>query len=496
MKVRQFITIMGVVALVAVIYSPSTIGISGDPGGDGGSGPSDTSPSGTSMFLSDLRASGYHVVVANTSQQVTNSLSGSQKKAYFLLGADSALSNAEVQAVQAGFRSGTVSILVAEGNDTNAALLSTLGASASGSPITDPLSPFKNPEVFVVALSLGPISTTGVIDIASPLRLSTTTLHPVASTSRLSYDGTNPNPGPRTVVAAGITASGARALVITDSAPFTNFLFNFTDSKSGVDEKAFVSSMVSWVDPANATVVLDASHYNAPKAPQFQFGIPIGPLVAYALEQNLAGLNGYYNSFPSQVSGFLGGFGIGVSPALAGTLVAAVVLISVYGAITRWFAQEKRGRDDQPAPSVEKTIVAESAARLDFLQTSRSKSLMVATLAQLYEVLDSIVTAEFGKGLSAVDERDLAQKVGPDGARRAKALFLNLSKLHDHATGKSRLIFPPVLRWRALASRMTRESEEFLNQLGMTIAGQEEAAERQSGSKERVEYLMRARVRA
>ena len=43
---------------------------------------------------------------------------------------------------------------------------------------------------------------------------------------------------------------------------------------------------------------------------------------------------------------------------------------------------------------------------------------------------------------------------------------------------------------------MTRESEEFLNQLGITIAGQEEAAERQSGNKERVEYLMRTRVRA
>jgi hypothetical protein len=58
MKLLQFVEIMGMVALVAVIYSPSTIGLSASPGGDGGTGHTDTSSSGTSMFLSYLHQAG------------------------------------------------------------------------------------------------------------------------------------------------------------------------------------------------------------------------------------------------------------------------------------------------------------------------------------------------------------------------------------------------------------------------------------------------------
>ena len=52
--------------------------------------------------------------------------------------------------------------------------------------------------------------------------------------------------------------------------------------------------------------------------------------------------------------------------------------------------------------------------------------------------------------------------------------------LHDYAAGKRRLLLPPVLRWRALTGRMTRDAEAFLNRLGMTIAG-EEAGEKVAG---------------
>jgi hypothetical protein len=249
--------------------------------------------------------------------------------------------------------------------------------------------------------------------------------------------------------------------------------------------------MVGWVDPdKNTTIVFDTSHYVGPQPPKFQLGIPIGPLATYALEQDLSSINGYYSSFPSQVSGFLGGYGIHVSDGLARALVASILLISVYGGVTKWFAPEKKGKDDQPAPNVERAIVAESKARVDFLQTSRSESFYVATLAQLYEVLDSIVLDELGKGISSVGEDELAAMIGADGARRAKRLFLRLSKMHEYATGRRRLLFPPVLRWKALTSQMTRESEAFLNQLGITIAGEEEEAERRSGM-ERVEYRLR-----
>ena len=212
--------------------------------------------------------------------------------------------------------------------------------------------------------------------------------------------------------------------------------------------------------------------------------------MAYAIEQDLAGLNTYYASFPSQISGYLGGLGINVSDGVATALVALVLLLSVYGAVTRWFAPEKKGRDDLPPPNVERTIVAESAARIDFLQTARSKGSYIATLAQLYELLDSIVAGEFGKGLSSIEEGELAAKVGADEAKRAKRLFISLSKLHDYATGKKRFLFPPVLRWRALTSRTTKDAEAFLNRLGITIAGEEQS------ENQRVEQLMRERVRA
>jgi|GEM_PF-4085215 len=495
MKLRQFVEILGVVALVAVIYSPSTIGLSASPAGDGGTGPTDTSSSGTSMFLSYLQQSGYHVKVANTTQEADASLGGQQKLVYVLIGADTNLTNSEVQRFKSGYDAGRFSALVAEGNTTNEGLLATFGAQTTGHPIVDPTSTFQDKRVFAVDLSLrapgafSQTNATGVIDIASPLLLSSSPLSPVATTSPTSNDMSNATLGPRTVVAAGASPSGSRVVVLTDSAPFTNFLFNYT--QGAVDEKAFVAAMLGYVDPGKSTpVLLDASHYSGAKAPKFQAGLPVGPLVAYIIEQQLSGLNSYYASYPSQVSGFLGGYGIHVSPGLAGALVGLVILLSVYGAVTRWFAPEKKGKDDQPQPSVERTIVAESRARMDFLQTSRSKGGYVATLAQLYDVLDSIVVGEFGAGIATVEERVLAGKVGADEAMKAKRLFLSLAKFHDYASGERRFLFPPVLRWRALTAKTTRDAEAFLNRLGITIAGEDQ------GSGQRVERLMRERVRA
>jgi len=494
MKLLQFVEIMGLVALVAVIYSPSTIGLSASPGGDGGTAPTDTSSSGTSMFLSYLHQAGYRVTVANTTDEVVSNLLGQQRLVYVSIGADTNLTSPEVKNFQSGYNEGRFSALIAEGNTTNQELLATFGANATGEPIVDPTSAFQDKQVFTVALSLqepnafSSTNATGVIDVASPLVLSSSPLHSVAETSPSSKDLGNATVGQRTVVAAGTSARGARAVVITDSAPFTNFLFNYT--QGAVNEKAFVVAMLGYVDPGKEMpILLDASHYKPADPPKFQAGLPVGPLVAFIIEQNLAGLDSYYASFPSQVSGFLGGYGIHVSAGLATALVALVLLLSVYGAMTRWFAPEKKGKDDQPQPSVERTIVAESRARVDFLQTSRSKGGYVATLAQLYEVLDSIVVGEFGAGISSVEEHVLAERIGADEARRAKKLFLSLSKFRAYASRERRFLFPPVLRWRALTVRTTREAEAFLNSLGITIAGEERSGQR-------VVDLMRERVRA
>jgi hypothetical protein len=486
MKTRAFLSLLGVIALVAVIYSPSSLGVSA--GGDGGTGPSDTSASGTSMFVASLRQEGYHVIIANDTSATLNSLRG-QSFAYLLIGADTVLSSQQVTNITSGYQAGKVSLLIAEGNKTNLALIEKLGATVSGAAILDPTSTFKDQRVFTVTPSLSP-EATGVIDIASPIRFikvpSLNPLRSVAETSAYSVDAANTTLGPRTVIATGAQGS-AHLLLISDSAGFTNGFFNYTSGQ--VDEKSFVDTMVTWVAPSKATtVVFDASHYAAPASPRLQMGVPIGPLVALVLEQQLSSLNSYYSSFPSQVSGFLQGFGINVSDSFAVAIFAVILLLSVYAAVTRWFAPEKKGKDDQPVPSVERTIVAESRARLDFLQSSRTKSFYAATMGQLYEVLGSIIAEEFGKDVSSVTEAQLSARIGPEGARRAMDLLVRLSTLYAYAIGKKRFLFPPVLRWRALASRMTRESEWLLNQLGITMAGEEP-------SKQKVEYVMRERAR-
>jgi len=489
MKLRGFLSLLGVVALVAVIYSPSSLGVS--TGGDGGTGPADTSPSGTSVFLAHLKQTGYHVIIANDTTATLNSLRG-QSFAYLLIGADKALSSQQVSNLTSGYQAGRISLLISEGNTTNSALLGRLGASVSGASIIDPASAFKDQRVFTLAPDFSLFAPSapvpvGVIDIASPIRFAgpsggLNALRNVGLTSPASFDTANPTTGPRTVIATGMQGN-AHLLLISDSAPFTNDVINYTGG--AVNEKAFVDEMVAWVAPTKSTtLVFDAAHYAGAQTPKFQVGIPIGPLVAYALEQQLAGMNTYYSSFPSQVSGFLHGYGVNVSDSLAGAVVGVIILLSVYGAVTRWFAPEKKGKDDQPLPNVERAIVAESRARLDFLQMSRTRSFYAATMGQLYEVLDAIVANEFGKDLTSLREPELAARIGAEGAHRAVLLIARLTALHNYASGKKRFLFPPVLRWRALTRRMTSESEWLLNQLGITIAGGEP-------TKQKVEYVIR-----
>jgi hypothetical protein len=174
---------------------------------------------------------------------------------------------------------------------------------------------------------------------------------------------------------------------------------------------------------------------------------------------------------------------IPVTLPLAILIAAVVILISIYGALTRWFATEKKQNDILPIPKVEQTIAAESRARTDFLQTARKKSFYVATLTQLYEVLDTIVTRELGAPIASVSQDKLVSVLGEKGAKDAIRLFARLSRIYAYSTGKKRFLFPPVLRWKALLSNITHDSEKFLNRLNITIMGNEE--------KNQIEYASR-----
>ena len=484
MKLRSFIYVMGFVALIAVIYSPSTIGAEAGSG-IGTTSPSDTSQGGASQFLSSLRQSGYHVVLVNDTQTEQRLLL-SGRSVFMLLGADLQLSQAEVQSIRARYQIGQLSILIAEGNKTNVAFLGTVyGATVSGAAIVDKSSPFKDQRVFTVTLKLAATPETGIIDIASPIQANSgSVLRPAASSSADSFDTQDSRIAARTVVASGTNAAGSRTVLITDSAPFANYLFGYNNQS--LNEKGFVGSMVDWVSRSNTSqpVLYDNYHYKS-AAPKFSLGIPVGPLVAYVLAQLLSGLNSYYASLPAQTQALFQNFGVSIPEALARLGIALLLLLSVYGAVRRRFAPEMKGKDDQPIPSVERSIVAESKSRIDFLTTSRNKSFYVATLARLYEVFDDIMTKEFGSGVSSLRLEELRTRFG-ERAEEAFKLFADLRRIYEYANGKRRFLFPPVFRWKSRVSTLTRRAEEALNQLGMTITGSAEM-------KKEVEYAIRGR---
>jgi hypothetical protein len=472
--------LLGIVALVAVIYSPSTIGI-GSGNSFGTTSPSNTSDVGTSKFLTFLRSSGYHVLLVNDTQSEQSQIAV-KRAVLFLIGADVPLASSELQSIQGRYNAGALSLLVAEGNKTNEALIHTLfNADVSGAAIIDPTSTFRDKRVFTITLSLGPSPTTGVIDIASPIRFASPALRPAANTSILSVDTLDQTIGERTVVGIGTPSRGARSLLITDSAPFSNYLFDYTDK---ADEKAFVGSMVDWTTRSNMSVpiLFDNFHYKS-TPPKFSLNLPVGPLVAYLLELQLQGLDSYYSASSSNSPNILQSFGIPLSNSALQVLLSILLLFAAYGAVTKWFAPEKKRKDDQPLPSIERQIVAESRARVDFLMTSRSKSFYVATIANLYEIIDDIVAKEFGTGVSSITSERLVERLGARKGGDASKLFADLRKIYEHAQGKRRFIFPPVFRWKSRVTRLTQRAEQFLNEIGMTIAGEEE-------SKKQVEYAI------
>ena len=105
------------------------------------------------------------------------------KNLLLLIGADNPVSQSELLAISNDYKAGTLSMLIAEGNRTNEALINTaLQVSVSGSAIVDPSSPFQDQRVLPVTLGLG-TQTRGILDIASPIDLGSSTMTAVARTS-------------------------------------------------------------------------------------------------------------------------------------------------------------------------------------------------------------------------------------------------------------------------------------------------------------------------
>ncbi len=501
MGLGKFVELMGLVALLAIIFSPSVLRI--PLGGQTKQTiPISDSPSGMSEFLATLRQGGYHLNIANSSQQLYTR----EKAAIFIIGAEETLASSEINSLKSIYRNGTASLLIAEGNVTNKALLKSLfNATVTGRPIFDPTSPFfynetgtRNGLAFIVEASLGSRRVQGVVDGTSAIQLGSNALAPLAHSSPQSYEegangthyfpanntlgrsgnGTrvvsNVNTGSLVVIAGGASDNGTRALLISDSAPFANYLFNST--RAGVDEKAFVMAMVDWVTGSNnaETIIIDNSHYKlVPASPGFpSLGLGIGPIATLLLEGYLSTADQYYTS-------------LSLLPPFEKLILALLIATSLYAGLSRRYASDRKGRDDEPLPAFETSIVAQSQDRLDFSKTSRTKGFYIATLARLYDVLDAIAVRQFGTPLSSLDAAQLVQTLGNERAAEATRLFSRLSKISEYANGKKRFLFPPVLRWRSTVSKLTNQAESILNEWGLTISGTGE-------SRARVEYRLRS----
>ncbi len=472
MSLRKFLGLLLLVALVAVLYSPSALQL---PVNGGGTSHEDSRTfKSMSPFVGYLR-SNYRVVIVNSTQSLLNELDGTGKVVYALIGPDQnhSFTRDEARIISERYRNGSLSLLMAEGNDTNNSFLTSLfQIRVAGDVITDPTSPFLDARVFTAASHLGSGNAIGVFDIASPIILQNQTfVTPFATSSPNSTEISNDfslkanvTKGPRIVGVSG-ELNGSRAIIVSDSAPFST-AYNAKFSELGVDEHAFVKSTVEWVtrSDGNATIILDNAHYAVPVINvqgSAGLNLSIARLFALALSSWISGTNEFYTGFLQA----LGPYAI---------IAVFFTTSSVYGILTSKYAAESRGKDDDPIPSVEKSIVAESREKTRFLRTTRDREFYVGTLQQLYDVMDSVIVREFGSSASFVGYEDLAQRLGDKGARDATRVLSRLFKLSQYAEGKLRFLLPPVLRWKRTFERLCAETEEILNLLGLTMTGSDD----------------------
>ncbi len=477
MNRKTFAFLLLFVALVAVVYSPSTIGLGASIN------PLTSSTGGLSHFLSYLRGAGYRVEVANTTSQEMSILQGGAS-AYVLIGADEPLTAQEQQAIYRAYRAGTLSIVMAEGNTTNAPFVEDyFGGQVTGVAITDPASPFADQMQFYTTMDLGGTVTQAFFDVASPLVITGNALTPVARSPPQSTIPGSQSPAPEVVAAVAQDQAGGRAFFVTNAAPFTNALMLPTPGATGApNDTSMVASIMRWAVPAgtNRTVLVDNSHYH-PTLPPISLGVPVGYLGLLLLDGLVSAIFSPFGLASSLFS--KGGSFLGIPSFVFSLVFALIALWFIRRMLKRYFAMEKVVKDDQPVPSVEKQVVAESKARSDFLTLSRNRSFYLATCAQLYDVVDEVSVMEFSEGISSLTAQKLTPRVGEAEAVKAAKFLAELSRLNDYATGKGRFMLPPLLGWKRKVASLTNQAEELLNALGMSMKGE--------GAPKQLEYTLR-----
>src|SRR3989449_11207279 len=475
MRLRQFISLLWLVALVAILFAPAVrFGLGGE------STQLAVSFQAVQPYLAHLESK-YEVTIVNDTDRLQAALNQPGRKAYFLLGPDENhnLTAREAQLISSQYQTGTLSLLLVEGNRTNNAFLnSTFDVQVRGDAIVDN-SDHNNfwthkphGQIFPVNATLDGQTVKGLIDVASPVIIGSNDKMWVVATSsvnstEISLDQNvtaDTQLGPRTVIAAAQTNDN-RALLISDSSPFSTE-YNQTFPMLGINETAFAMTLTEWVthsDPTT-TIIVDNTHYIPPaivNTSGFSIGIPVGRIFALILAIYLRLSNQFYTGFLDITRPYL-------------LVIALFTTWGFYGTLTKRYAKEKRGKDDEQVAWIEKSILAESREKKDFLTTSRKKGFYVATLDQLYNVLDSLVEREFGTTITDVGLDQLTTRLGEKQAMQGEKLFKRLGSIAKYGRGEKRLLFPPVLRWKSTTRNLTSQAERILNQLGVTMTGKDQ----------------------
>ncbi len=468
MKFGRFSELLIIVALVAAIYAPPIQLAAQDQFGSASAvRPLNTDWGGTSFFVAQAKEMGYQVVYSNSTIDDLMEVKG--KALYVLMGPDSALTNQEQTLIESKILSNDLTLLIAEGNQTNNKFLSRLfGINITGNPIIDPDSVFQDKRVLFATVQLNG-SHQVEINVASPIVQAGESVDgfnakPIGFTGRQSFDTDDSRAGSR-VVAATIDRNGATdGIIFSDSGIFINAVLNSTENR---DEQRLAANVIERLTQGDrkTTILIDNSHYEKNGA-AIPFNIPpIGMLVAVFLTSYLETFNQTYDTF------------LASTPVPLLLLIGISTLAGTYFGLKRWMGRQPIGNDAPKIPIIESTRLIENSSKMAITNLKVNGRFYLDTLDKLYYVLDDLVKREFGASLEQIgfDEADwsISDRIGWDNQQRLVRIARDLSKVRDKAEGRRRFLMPPVLGWRRKFSQITAETDKVLKAMGTYLVDSE-----------------------
>ncbi|MEE9586004.1 MAG: DUF4350 domain-containing protein [Nitrososphaerales archaeon] len=377
MKFRRFFELLVLVAIVAAIYAPPIqLAIEAQVAASATVSPSNRGWSGTSLFASLARDSGYRVILANYTIENLRNVEG--RALYVLLGPDQPLTSDEVSAIGSMMKSGELSILMAQGNTSNNHFFNSLfGFNITGSPIIDPDSPFEDKRVTTARVTLDGGHDV-LLNIASPIirtgeGAEEFYVEPIGFTGEESYDAADETRGSRVVAVAINSEDRLNGIVISDSGIFINSALNSTET-TGSHRFAEEALDLLTEGDKQTTIVIDDAHYDKlGTGLEIPFTLPpLGMMLAIFMISFLETFNETYDAF------------LASTPFPMLLLMGGFTLVGTYFGLRRWMGRQPGGVDTPDMPVIESERLVESTSRVKIATLQTRGRFYLDTLVRLY----------------------------------------------------------------------------------------------------------------